>query len=196
MNNSLLSVGSVMNMDISHVTVKKTESDIVLDKPNQWKQVQKSGSSKQVNKKQGNVGSGTNPEEHKSSLLPNDGKDSSFSNPFEVLSSVDDQISPILEEGEIQLPKVNTEEGEVNIESDPVKPREEAYSWDLSAIIPQISPSYVDALKNKVESSTSSKDDGQFAKKFGRKSIKEIREEEAERLKMQGSQPTIELSFG
>ena len=33
-------------------------------------------------------------------------------------------------------------------------------------------------------------------KKNGRKSRKEIREEEAERLKMQGSQRTIELSFG
>ena len=64
--------------------------------------MQKSCPFKQVNKKQGNVGSGTNPEARKSSLLQNDGKDSGFSNPFEVLSSADDRISPILEEGEIQ----------------------------------------------------------------------------------------------
>ena len=51
-----------------------------------------------------------------------------FSNPFEVLSYADDQISPILEEGEIQLSKVNIEEGEVNTESDLVKPKEEASS--------------------------------------------------------------------
>ena len=33
-------------------------------------------------------------------------------------------------------------------------------------------------------------------KKNGRKSRKEIREEEVERLKLQGSEPTIKLSFG
>ena len=106
------------------------------------------------------------------------------SNPFKVLSFADEQISPILEEGEIQLSKVNIEEGEVNIESDPVKPREKACSQDLCPIRPPISPSYVDTLKKKVESSGSSEDDGQFTKNFGRKSRKEIREEEAKRLKM------------
>ena len=65
-----------------------------------------------------------------------------------------------------------------------------------SLIRTPISPSYVDAVKKKVESSGSSEDDGKFSKKTGRKSRKEIREEEAERLKMQGSQDTIELSFG
>ena len=155
---------------------KKTEVDLVSDKPNQWKQVQKSGSSKQVNKKQGNVGSGTNREEQKSSLLPNDGKDLGFLNPFEVLSSADDQISPILEEGEIQRSKVNIEEGEVNIESDPVRPREESCSKDLSPIRPPISPCYADALKKKFESFGSSEDDGKFAKKFGRKYQTDIRE--------------------
>ena len=113
-----------------------------------------------------------------------------------MLSSAEDHISPTLEEGEIQLSKVNIEEGEVNTEFDPVKYREEACSQDLSPIRPLISPSYADALKKKVESSGSSEDDWQFTKNFGRKSRKEIREEEAERLKMQGSQPTIELSFG
>ena len=41
-----------------------------------------------------------------------------------VLSSVDEQISPILEEGELQQSEVNTEEGEVNREpqeSEPVR---------------------------------------------------------------------------
>ena len=159
----------------------------------QWKQVQKLGSSKQVNKKEGNVGSGTNFEVKKSSLLLKDGKDSGSSNPFKVVSSVDDQISLILEEGEIQLSMVNIEEG---IEPDPVKPREEVCTQVLSPIRPPISPSYDDVLKKKVESYGSSEDDGKFTKKFGRKSRKEVREEEVERLKMQGSQPTIELSFG
>ena len=88
-----------MNMDISLVTVKKKiESDPALDNPNQWKQVQKSGSSKQVNKKEGKVESGTI---KKYSLLSNDVKESGSLNPFEMLSLADDQISPILEEGEI-----------------------------------------------------------------------------------------------
>ena len=59
-----------------------------------------------------------------------------------------------------------------------------------------ISPSYANAVKKKAESSGSSEDDGQFSKKTGRKSRKEITEKEAEWLKMQGSQATIELSFG
>ena len=59
------------------------------------------------------------------------------------------------------------------------------------------SPSYADALKKKaVESSSFSEDDEQFTKKVGIKSQKEIREQESERLKMQGSQMTIEMSYG
>ena len=114
-----------------------------------------------------------------------------------MLSSADDQTFP-LEEGEIKLPKTSIEEGEGNIEpdsvkanideqefdSDLVKPSEEVCSQDLSPIR---SPSYAEALKKKVDSSGSSEDDGQFAKKFGRKSRKEVREEEAKGLKMQVS---------
>ena len=49
-----------------------------------------------------------------------------------------------------------------------------------------------------VDSSGSSDEDSfeQSSKKAGRKSRKEIREEEAERLKMQGSQATKEMSMG
>ena len=57
---------------------------------------------------------------------------------------------------------------------------------NLSPIRSPISPSYVDTVKKKAESSGSSKDDGKFSKKNGRKSRKDIREEEAERLNMQG----------
>ena len=57
----------------------------------------------------------------------------------------------------------------------------------------------VEILKKKlVDSSSSSDEDSieQSSKKAGRKSRKEIREEEAERLKMQGSQATIEMTLG
>ena len=48
-----------------------------------------------------------------------------------------------------------------------------------------------------VESSGSSDEDTfeQSSKKIGRKTRKEIREEEAERLKTQGSQATIEMNL-
>ena len=60
------------------------------------------------------------------------------------------------------------------------------------------SPSYVEALKKKkpVESYNSLEEDEHFTKKGGRNYSKEIREEETERLKMQGNQATIERSFG
>ena len=60
------------------------------------------------------------------------------------------------------------------------------------------SPSYAKILKNKqVDASSSSEEYSieQITKKVGRKSRKEAREEEAERLKMQGSQATIEMSI-
>ena len=66
-------------------------------------------------------------------------------------------------------------------------------------IKPSISPSYVEILKKNMVDSFGSSDEDSFeqsSKKAGRKSHKEIREEEAERLKMQGSQATIEMSMG
>ena len=49
-----------------------------------------------------------------------------------------------------------------------------------------------------IESSGSSSDDSieKLSKKASRKSRKEAGEEDAERLKMQGSQSTIEMSYG
>ena len=61
------------------------------------------------------------------------------------------------------------------------------------------SPSYAEITKNKsVDSSGFSDEDltEQFSKYVGRKSGKEAREEEAERLNMQGIQSTIEMSLG
>lgn len=60
-------------------------------------------------------------------------------------------------------------------------------------------PSYVEIARKKlVESSGSSEDETyeRQTKKAGRKSRKEKREEEAERLKTQGSQATIEMTIG
>jgi hypothetical protein len=60
-------------------------------------------------------------------------------------------------------------------------------------------PSYAEITKKKPEESSGSSEDESFerpSKKAGRKSRKEKREEEAERFKTQGSQPTIEMSIG
>jgi hypothetical protein len=60
-------------------------------------------------------------------------------------------------------------------------------------------PSYADVTRKKpAESSDSSEEENyeQPTRKVGRKSRREAREEEAERLKTQGSQPTIEMSIG
>ena len=59
-------------------------------------------------------------------------------------------------------------------------------------------PSYADIAWKKHDLSPDSSEDDSFElkKTVGRKSKKEIREEEAERLKTQGSQETIEMSYG
>ena len=60
-------------------------------------------------------------------------------------------------------------------------------------------PSYVEITKKKLTNiSGSSNEDSieQLSKKTGRKTQKEAREEEDDILKMQGSQSTIEMSFG
>ena len=61
------------------------------------------------------------------------------------------------------------------------------------------SPSYAEIIKKKPVDSFGSfeeKSIEKISKKVGMKSQKEGREEEAERLKMQGSQSTIEMSLG
>ena len=60
-------------------------------------------------------------------------------------------------------------------------------------------PSYAEATRKKaIEISGSSEDETyeRPSKRAGRKSHKEMREEEVERLKTQGSQATIEMSIG
>ena len=59
-------------------------------------------------------------------------------------------------------------------------------------------PPYTEITKNKsVDSSSSSDEDSiEQTSKKGRKSRKDVREEEAKRLWMQGSQPSIKMSMG
>ena len=130
------------------------------------------------------------------------------SNPFVVLCPSDDQNSLTLKEGEVQQSYVHIDEGEVNIE-----PQNQC--GPLLFEIPCVdasfqeihkspsgtisSPSYAEILKKKpVDTYGSSKEYSreQFTKNASRKSRKEIREEEVERLKMQDIQAKIGMSIG
>ena len=111
------------------------------------------------------------------------------------------------ENQETRLAQEECEEGEINQEqgkietSDSPSPKE-TFSSPPSSPHPQkdlnSSPSYVDMTKRKPPELSISSEDILFersSKKQGRKSNKEIREEEAEKQKMQGSQATIESSI-
>lgn len=114
----------------------------------------------------------------------------------------------ILEEGEMQqteeqevVPAINpgsmSQAGEVISDLPSVG---ETLQEVLSPIREKSSPSYADITKKKSAYNSCSSDEGpteQFSKKAGgRKSNKEVREDEADQLKMQGSQSTIKMSFG
>ena len=67
----------------------------------------------------------------------------------------------------------------------------------FSPLPKDVSPSYADIARRKHGVSSGSSEDASFEQsKKGRKSQKEIQEEEAERLKTQGSQATVEMSYG
>ena len=134
-------------------------------------------------------------------------KATASSNPFVVLSPFEHHNYPVLEEGEVQQSYVHKDEGEVNFgpqeHSGPVIleiPCADAILQELhkSPTCVTSSSSYVKILKNKsVDTSGSLEEDSidKFTKKSGRKSRKEVIEEEAERLNMQGSHATIEMSI-
>ena len=121
------------------------------------------------------------------------------SNQFAVLSSSED----ILEEGELHHLDGIVMETEVIVTTDQFGPSFSTPTWvgeysptPIGAISP---PSYVGiAHKEPTDSSGSSNEDSidQLSKKAGRKYKKEIREEEAERIKTQGIQSTIQMSYG
>jgi hypothetical protein len=107
-------------------------------------------------------------------------------NPFEILSNPPEISDPMIEELEQQILSPTIGKNNVEIHSG-------------SPIGASSSPSYADIIKKKPPEISGSSEDESFerpSKRAGRKSHKEAREEEAERQKMQGSQPTIEMSIG
>ena len=125
---------------------------------------------------------------------------------FVALCSLDDQTPLALEQGEVQPSDVLLIESEEIIGTLEIPVSRQSPCVDSilqenhkSPSRLSSSPSYAKVLKEKlVDSSGSSDEDSieQSSKKVGRKSRKEIREEEAVRLKMQGCQATIEMSLG
>ena len=118
------------------------------------------------------------------------------------MGPLEDHIHPP-EEGEIlpsELLYREIEEVVGNIETPASQPSGVSIMQEIHNSPSRIpsSPSYAEILKKKVVDSFGSSDDDsiQSLKKIGRKSRKEVIEEEVERLKMQGSQATIEMNLG
>ena len=119
-------------------------------------------------------------------------------NPFVVLNS----IEAILEEGEIEQRdghELDSEETTSKHQagpsfSNPPLVFGSLFSPPKDASFP---PSYADIIRKKQGAKSGSSEDEFFelSKTIGRKSKKENREEEAERIKTQGSQTPIEMSY-
>lgn len=189
---------------------KKTEEESEKEKGKQWTQARKSGTSKDTNKVKGK---GWNAETGGPSsgkrLLEVQDKATTSTNPFAVLNPPEDQNQPELEEEEVQQYIEQIADAEINSGSQEQTGLatseipcvdanlQETHGSPASAISPL---SYAEMIKKKklIDNLGSSEEDSfeRSTKKAGRKSPKEIREEEAERLKMQGSQSTIKISLG
>ena len=128
-------------------------------------------------------------------------------NPFATLNPPEDQ--PELEEGEVQQNMEQTTDAEINsgsqqqtVEAISETPGIEAIQQENQGPLVGTTspPSYAEMTKKKklIDSPGSFEDEPfeQSNKKAGRKSRKEIKEEEVERLKTQGSQSTIKMSLG
>lgn len=160
---------------------KKSEDQSHPPKGDQWTTIQKTGNAKATGKgasKGNNQGkpSKENETQQKSDEITNP-EEASPSDPPET-----DLITPALAED----PQANKERGrEALLDSTQGSPSR---------------LSYVDITKkNKVPEPSDSSEEETFegpSKKAGRKTHKAVREEEAERLKMQGSQSTIEMTIG
>ena len=176
---------------------KKYEKENVKEKEDQWTQVQKTGKSGQGFKKKGKsiIGdfvAGT--ASQAGEILKGD------HNSFDVLNSSE----TILEEGELSnMEVIEPVLEDISVLKDLSGPSfvalpPEGGSFPSSPINSCSPPSYAEIARKKNDVSPNSSEDYSFElkKTVGRKSKNEIREEEAERLKTQGSQATIEMSYG
>jgi hypothetical protein len=171
---------------------KKAEEEAKKMKGEQWMKVQNSAPSKQINKPRSK---GTPP----GAIVPNTVQPQgvgnptpiqieSTLNPFDPLNSQEEPPATALDLDQQASPPALEE---INSGALPTQPENQVEGSS--------SPSYTDMIRKKpLEMSGSSEDDTfeRLVKKEGRKSLKEAREEEAERHKMQGNQPTLKMSIG
>ena len=109
------------------------------------------------------------------------------SNPFEILNTLEDPFVPVNDRDQQPL-SIVIEETKAGI-----------ILAHLGSPARVSSPFYTNMMKKKPLESFGSSEDETFkrpSKKAGRKSLREAREEEAKRRKMQGSQTTLEMSIG
>jgi hypothetical protein len=104
---------------------------------------------------------------------------------------------------EIEIPQDNhtgaTNENQEQTEAPSLNKEKGAEIQAVASQGSPLNPSYAEITRPKQIESAGSSEDETFecpTKRAGRKSRKELREEEAERLKVQGNQSTIEMSIG
>ena len=185
---------------------KKSEEELEKEKDDQWTQAQKVGTSNQDPGMKGKDGKTMKGVIAAGKNLPNPHVvENASSNHFVVLST---PKATSLEEGELPQLEAQNEDRKVNTgtmeqggsaNSDLPIVGESLQEDHPSPNRAKSSPSYAEIAKKKPADSYGSFDEDSFeqlSKKVGRKSRKEAREEEDDRLKMQGSQSTIEILFG
>jgi hypothetical protein len=162
---------------------KKNAEESENEKANQWTAVQKTGTAKSRSKgatKTGNSGQ-IEPE-----------KIAGSSNPPPHADPQTEKVNNDTEEPEIMDSRTQS--------SPPPNGKDTGAPGQAEGTLEVVpSPTYADIARKKVIDPSSSSEDEILerpAKRAGRKSRKEAREEEAERQKTQGSQPTIEMSIG
>jgi hypothetical protein len=162
---------------------KKNVEESENEKANQWTAVQKTGTAKSRSKgttKNGNSGQ-----------LESE-KIEGSSNPPPHVEPQAEKVNNDTEEPEIMDSRTHS--------SPPPNGKDTGAPGQAEGTLEVVpSPTYADVARKKVIDPSSSSEDEILerpAKRAGRKSRKEAREEEAERQKTQGSQPTIEMSMG
>jgi hypothetical protein len=163
---------------------KKNAEESENAKTNQWITVQKTGTARSRNK-------GTTKSDNHGQLEQE--QPDGVPNPTPQPATQAEKLSKETEEPDIIM------ENRVHPKSPPKRKDTGEQGKTAGSLEAAPSPSYADIARKKIMEPVSSSEDEILerpAKRAGRKSRKEAREEEAERQKTQGSQPTIEMSIG
>jgi hypothetical protein len=162
---------------------KKNAEESENEKENQWTAVHKTGTAKSISK-------GATKNDNSRKIEPE--KINRSSNPPPHAEPQTERVNKDTEEPEIMDSRTHS--------SPPPNGKDTGAPGQAEGTLEVVpSPTYADIARKKVIDPSSSLEDEILerpAKRAGRKSRKEAREEEVERQKTQGSQPTIEISIG